>query len=117
MKIESPGFFDIQVNGFGGIDFNAADLTVDRVHEAIERMRATGVTRCLPTLITSSFDRFARCARVLARANIEAIAGLHMEGPYLSSEDGPRAWRFGISTSRSRRAPVCPSAVHTAPPN
>jgi N-acetylglucosamine-6-phosphate deacetylase len=90
MKIESPGFFDIQVNGFGGIDFNAADLTVDRVHEAIERMRATGVTRCLPTLITSSFDRFARCARVLARANIEAIAGLHMEGPYLSSEDGPR---------------------------
>ena len=31
-----------------------------------ERMRATGVTRCLPTLITSSFEHFAASARVLA---------------------------------------------------
>ena len=53
-------------------------------------MRPTGVTRCLPTLITSSFDDFAASARVLARMADPAIAGIHMEGPYLSPDDGPR---------------------------
>ena len=90
MRIETPGLFDLQVNGFGGIDFNAPDLTADRVHEALDRMRRTGVTRCLPTLITSSFDQFARCARVIARVEAAAIGGIHMEGPYLSPDDGPR---------------------------
>ena len=53
-------------------------------------MRETGVTRCLPTLITSSFDRFAASARVLTRMTRDAIAGIHMEGPYISPEDGAR---------------------------
>jgi N-acetylglucosamine-6-phosphate deacetylase len=90
MTIEKPGFFDLQVNGFGGIDFNGPDLTTSRVAEALDRMRQTGVTRCLPTLITSSLERFARNARIVARTIHPAIAGLHMEGPYLSPEDGPR---------------------------
>ena len=90
MSIEFPGLFDLQVNGFGGVDFNAPDLTADRVGEAIERMRATGVTRCLPTLITSSFEQFAASARVLGGLAIDAIAGIHMEGPYLSPADGAR---------------------------
>ena len=59
MRLNLPGFFDLQVNGFGGVDFNAANLTVDAVAAALERMRATGVTRCLPTLITAPMDRFA----------------------------------------------------------
>lgn len=88
--LDFPGLFDLQVNGFGGIDFNAPGLTADRVAEALRLMRATGVTRCLPTLITSSFERFAENARVLARMTTAAIAGIHMEGPYLSPEDGPR---------------------------
>ena len=88
--LEMPGLFDLQVNGFGGIDFNAPGLAADRVAEALLLMRSTGVTRCLPTLITSSFDRFAENARVLARMTTAAIAGIHMEGPYLSPEDGPR---------------------------
>jgi N-acetylglucosamine-6-phosphate deacetylase len=90
MRMELPGLFDLQVNGFGGIDFNRAGLTADRVGEALERMRATGVTRCLPTLITSAFEQFAANARVLSRVSHEGIAGIHMEGPYLSPEDGPR---------------------------
>jgi N-acetylglucosamine-6-phosphate deacetylase len=90
MNVTLPGFFDLQVNGFGGVDFNASDLTSDRVAEALDRLRATGVTRCLPTLITSSFDDFAASARVLARVTDAAIAGIHMEGPYISPEDGPR---------------------------
>jgi len=90
MTVTLPGLFDLQVNGFGGIDFNGADLTGDRVVEALHLMRATGVTRCLPTLITSSFDRFAANARILARVGDAALAGIHMEGPYVSPADGAR---------------------------
>ena len=90
MRVELPGLFDLQVNGFGGIDFNSPALTADGLAEALERQRATGVTRCLPTLITSRFDEFAASARVLARSRDAAVAGLHMEGPYLSPEDGAR---------------------------
>ena len=90
MLIETPGFFDLQVNGFAGVDFNQRDLPADRVMEALERMRATGVTRALPTLITSPLDWFTANARVLTRITAPAIAGLHMEGPYISPEDGAR---------------------------
>jgi N-acetylglucosamine-6-phosphate deacetylase len=90
MKLEFPGLFDLQVNGFAAVDFNGPDLTSDGLAEALERQRATGVTRCLPTLITSSLDRFAHNARVIARSGDPAVAGIHMEGPYLSPDDGPR---------------------------
>ena len=90
MLIETPGFFDLQVNGFAGVDFNQSDLSADRVSEAVARMRATGVTRLLPTLITSLFERFAANAGVLSRMRDPAIAGIHMEGPYISPEDGAR---------------------------
>src|SRR5262245_4251466 len=90
MKLTLPGLFDLQVNGFGGVDFNGRDLTRDRVAEALERVRATGVTRCLPTLITSSLAQFAANARVLTTAGDTVIAGIHMEGPYLSPADGAR---------------------------
>ncbi|HEX7138663.1 MAG TPA: hypothetical protein VF219_12475, partial [Vicinamibacterales bacterium] len=90
MRLALPGLFDLQVNGFGGTDFNGRDLTADRVAEALDRMRVTGVTRCLPTLITSSFERFATNAGVLTRVSDPAIAGVHMEGPYVSPADGAR---------------------------
>ena len=89
-RVEFPGLFDLQVNGFAGVDFNAPDLTSDAVGVALETMRACGVTRVLPTLITSSLADFAASARVLASVNDDAIAGIHMEGPYLSPDDGPR---------------------------
>ncbi len=103
MRLVLPGLFDLQVNGFGGIDFNAPDLTADRAAEALERMRETGVTRCLPTLITSSFDRFAASARVLTRLSHPGIAGIHMEGPYVSPDDGARG--------AHPRAHVAPASV------
>jgi N-acetylglucosamine-6-phosphate deacetylase len=90
MKIESPGFFDLQVNGFSGVDFNSPACKPDRLHLAMNALRATGVTRFLPTLITSSFERFAQCARTLLDFSDPAIAGFHMEGPYISPQDGPR---------------------------
>jgi N-acetylglucosamine-6-phosphate deacetylase len=85
-----PGLFDLQVNGFAGVDFNAPGLTADRVDAAFASLRRTGVTRALPTLVTSSLESFAACARLLSDMADPAMAGLHMEGPYISPEDGPR---------------------------
>jgi N-acetylglucosamine-6-phosphate deacetylase len=90
MTIEAPGFFDLQVNGFSGVDFNGAELNTEHVVLALDRLRATGVTRCLPTLITSSFGAFACSARAIVSAGHPAVAGIHMEGPYISPEDGAR---------------------------
>jgi N-acetylglucosamine-6-phosphate deacetylase len=90
MRLELPGLFDLQVNGFAGVDFNARDLGAGAIGTALARLRATGVTRCLPTLVTSAFDRFAAAARAIASVNDRAIAGIHMEGPYLSRADGAR---------------------------
>lgn len=81
---------DLQVNGFAGVDFNDPETTEDQVREAITAMRDRGVTRLLPTIISCPDDSFKRCARTLARADPAAIPGLHMEGPYISAEDGPR---------------------------
>jgi N-acetylglucosamine-6-phosphate deacetylase len=90
MRIEFPGLFDLQVNGFGGVDFNNPSATPEEVYRAIEQMRRTGVTRFLPTLVTSPFERFAKCAKTLTRTQHPAIVGFHMEGPYISPEDGAR---------------------------
>lgn len=90
MQTEFPGFFDLQVNGFGGVDFNSPLTTPEEVHRAIEQLRARGVTRFLPTLGTSSFERFAKCAKTLIQTPHPAMVGLHMEGPYISPEDGAR---------------------------
>ena len=90
MRVLAPGFFDLQVNGYSGVDFNDPSTTPEAVARALDALRLTGVTRCLPTLITSSFEDFARCARTVLASGHDAVAGLHMEGPYLASEDGPR---------------------------
>lgn len=89
MQIEFPGFFDLQVNGFAGVDFNE-HCTPEQLQHATQAQCATGVTRFLPTLITSSGEHFASCARALANFTDPAMAGIHMEGPYISPEDGPR---------------------------
>jgi N-acetylglucosamine-6-phosphate deacetylase len=86
MQIEFPGFCDLQVNGFAGVDFNNPRTTAGDILRAIEALRATGVTRFVPTLITSPLDRFAQCARTLAAVNSPAIIGIHMEGPYISPD-------------------------------
>ena len=90
MRLQASGFFDLQVNGFAGVDFNDPAATAEDIARALDALQLTGVTRCLPTLITSSFEDFARCARAALATGHAAVAGLHMEGPYLSPEDGPR---------------------------
>ena len=76
------------MNGFAGVDFGDPALTPESVLHAVAAIAKTGVTRFLPTLITSSLETFSACARTIARSGHPAIAGIHMEGPYISPEDG-----------------------------
>ena len=89
-NVELPGLVDLQVNGFAGVDFGDLAITPDDVERAVAAIQKTGVTRFLPTLITSPFETFAACAQTLLKARNAAVAGIHMEGPYISPEDGPR---------------------------
>jgi N-acetylglucosamine-6-phosphate deacetylase len=93
--ILSPGFIDVQVNGFGGIAFNDPGLTVGKVHTVTRRLWQAGVASYCPTLITDSTENLCRGVATIARARREpmlgaSILGIHLEGPYLSAEDGPR---------------------------
>jgi N-acetylglucosamine-6-phosphate deacetylase len=91
----APGFIDLQVNGFAGIDFNNPEATLGEIGRALEAIVATGVTRCLPTVITGPADAMLASLSNLYRAKISlqlghAIAGFHVEGPHIGAEDGPR---------------------------
>jgi N-acetylglucosamine-6-phosphate deacetylase len=96
------GFFDLQVNGFAGVDYNCAATPLDDIARSIQVMRTTGVTRFLPTVITGSPENMLAALRNLFRAKEAlpeglAIAGFHVEGPHISPDDGPRGahpWRW-----------------------
>jgi len=88
----APGFVDIQVNGFAGVDFNNPAASQSEIARAVDTILSTGVTRCLPTVITGSPDDMLNCLRNLraAQKQLPAIAGFHVEGPHIGIEDGPR---------------------------
>jgi N-acetylglucosamine-6-phosphate deacetylase len=86
-----PGFVDVQVNGFAGVDFLAASPS-DYVTVA-EALAATGVTAYLPTFITAPVDAYRDALRALAEVAGGAAAaesprplGAHLEGPFLSPD-------------------------------
>ena len=91
----APGFIDLQVNGFAGVDYNNPATEPEQIAHSIRMMYATGVTRFFPTVITGSPDEMAGAVRMLAAAREAIPEGLameafHVEGPYISPEDGPR---------------------------
>ncbi len=92
----APGFLELQVNGFAGVDYGSPQTTSEDIGHSIEAQFATGVTRLLPTIITGSPEGMLRGMRNIARAKArlgsigESITGLHIEGPHISFEDGPR---------------------------
>src|SRR5436309_1703471 len=62
----SPGFIDLQVNGYAGIGFNDPQLTPEKVADVSLLMDQFGVTRYLPTLTTDSLDLLASCLATMA---------------------------------------------------
>jgi N-acetylglucosamine-6-phosphate deacetylase len=96
----APGFIDIQVNGFAGVDYNDPSASSEVIAHSIRKMFATGVTRFFPTVITGSEEHMLRALRNLARAKEEfvrcglpeghAMEAFHVEGPHIAREEGPR---------------------------
>jgi len=90
------GFFDPQVNGFAGVDFNSPSLSPEGFHRAALSLASTGITRFLPTLITSSHEKMVRRLRIirdgLRKDSLlqKMCLGIHLEGPCISPEEGPR---------------------------
>jgi len=91
----APGFIDLQVNGFAGVDYNSPSAPLEEIGRSIRVMFATGVTRFFPTVITGAPDDMLGALKNLARAKATlaeggAIEAFHVEGPHISPEDGPR---------------------------
>jgi len=91
----APGWIDLQVNGFAGVDYNNPATSHEEIARSIQALFSTGVTRFYPTVITGDPDDMQGALRNLARAQQKlsegaAIAGFHVEGPHISPEDGPR---------------------------
>jgi N-acetylglucosamine-6-phosphate deacetylase len=90
----APTLCDLQVNGFAGIDFQQDGLTAENLLLAVHQLRAAGCARFLLTLVTAPWDRLLhqlRQLQTLRRQSAElqaAIAGWHLEGPFLSPEPG-----------------------------
>jgi N-acetylglucosamine-6-phosphate deacetylase len=90
LPFASPGFVDIQINGFAGVDFSSPTLEPEEAAGVVPALLATGVTTFYPTLITNTPEAIIRNLRVLELARksnprfARAVPGYHLEGPYLS---------------------------------
>jgi N-acetylglucosamine-6-phosphate deacetylase len=94
-RIAVPGFVDLQVNGFAGVDFLAASRAdYDRAGEALLE---GGVTSYQPTFITAPESTLVDALREVPEST--QIIGAHIEGPFLSPD------RLGTHPSASRREP------------
>ncbi|MCC6144276.1 MAG: N-acetylglucosamine-6-phosphate deacetylase [Candidatus Hydrogenedentes bacterium] len=105
----APPLFDIQVNGAGGVDLQSPTLSVEDVLEVDAVMRTGGVAHWVPTLVTGPLELMERNCRVIAaaiegRGLARAVPGIHLEGPVISPEDGPRG--------AHPRAHVRPPSLH-----
>ena len=94
MTVDGRGFFDLQVNGYSGLDFNSDHLDAEKVRGVCARLRADGVTNILATVITASLPRMlSRIDRIASLIETDSliaktITGIHVEGPFISSVAG-----------------------------
>lgn len=89
------GFVDLQVNGCKGVDFSSLELTAEKVQCVENRLLQRGVLAYCPTVITASWEAYAHSLPILAEDDVSQPnraknIGIHLEGPFISPEDGPR---------------------------
>lgn len=93
MKHSSPGFVDLQVNGYLGVYFGNTEASEADLRKACDGVLASGTAAFLPTVITAPLDEFKICLpRLASLCTSEAyqgrLPGLHIEGPFLSPKPG-----------------------------
>lgn len=86
-------FVDLQVNGMLGIDFAETVNGESEYLKVCDALEARGTGAFLATVITSSMESYRKTLPALARfiegkANRGRMIGLHLEGPFISPEDG-----------------------------
>jgi N-acetylglucosamine-6-phosphate deacetylase len=92
----SPGFLDMQVNGFNGVDYSLENLEPDQIEALVLRLARSGTARHVATFITMPPERLLRnlalTAETMEKRSLvkAAIPAFHLEGPFISPEDGPR---------------------------
>lgn len=92
----APALIDIQVNGFAGFDLNVATVTSEDVCAMVRALWEVGTGFLCPTVVTGAFDRIHNSLRAIVEASkadalvAHSMLGIHLEGPYISAEDGPR---------------------------
>ncbi|HEY2078852.1 MAG TPA: amidohydrolase family protein [Streptosporangiaceae bacterium] len=92
----APGLVDLQVNGFAGHDVNDTEVSAETLVELVRALWRVGVTTVLPTVVTASERQITRAVAVIGRARdadpmvAHAIPYVHVEGPFLSDQEGPR---------------------------
>ena len=90
----APPLMDLQINGYAGVDFQRDDLSVEKLLQAARGLRRDGCAKFFFTLITDEWSRLMarleRACQLRAQSPelIEAIAGWHIEGPFLSEQPG-----------------------------
>ncbi len=98
--IATPGFLDLQVNGFGGVDLLDADS--EGYRRAGDALLETGVTGYLPTFITAPEEQLIEALHAVPNgASAPRVLGVHLEGPFIA----PR--RLGTHPAAARRDPDC----------
>lgn len=79
-----PGFVDIHSHGAGGFYFS--DSNPSHVNQAIATHRSAGTTSQIASLVTAEVSTLRdQITSLIPFVNSGALAGIHLEGPYLSS--------------------------------
>lgn len=92
----SPGFLDLQVNGYRGDDYSSPELEEEAIARLVDNLARSGTTHHVATIVTAPEETICKSLAAISRAvgkNAvirDAVAGIHVEGPFISELDGPR---------------------------
>lgn len=94
VNVMNAPYFDLQVNGFAGVDFQDPALTQAQLRHAVDALLRHRTGEILLTLITDRIDalaaKLAQIERYRAADSVIAgvVVGYHLEGPHMSALPG-----------------------------